>query len=297
MDALSNSNTDDVYTELKRLIVPRDLSSWGGYGLVANSCPSGSLSCGSKSCCPSGYTCSKERSDGAETLCCPNSDDCKSVVGALPACADNSWTLHRYGYYFCCAADRIGTYSSDGGILCLQNTLPIPSGIRVSVVSQATGVATRAQSATGTLVTTTKPTSPISSQTGITPPSSKSSRVAPTTIVIAALAGAFALLLIFVIWYFRRKTRAKRALRMANMPVQSVDSDGYAITPDVVKPTMYDVFGAARARGSMATPSPEVGRPPTHAYSAPQGYELAGNVMPPPSMRSELNGRNSPRPY
>ncbi|KAF2462520.1 uncharacterized protein BDR25DRAFT_308267 [Lindgomyces ingoldianus] len=295
MEALSNSTTDDVYTELKRSIVPRDLSSWGGYGLLASSCPSGSSSCGSKSCCPSGYTCSKERSDGTETLCCPNNDDCKNVVGALPACAENSWTLYRYGYYFCCAADRIGTYSLDGGILCLEHTLPIPSEIRVSVVSQATGAATRAQSATGTLITTTKPTSPTSSQTGTTPQASKSSRVKPTTIVIAALAGAFALLLIFVIWYFRRKIRAKKALRIANMPAQPVDSDGYAITPDVVKPTMYDVFGAARARASMATPSPVVGGPPTYAYPAPQGYELAGNVMPPP-LRSELDGRNPP-PY
>ncbi|KAF2007452.1 hypothetical protein P154DRAFT_592857 [Amniculicola lignicola CBS 123094] len=363
MDALLNSTTDDVYIELKRSIVPRDLSSWGGYGLLASSCPSGTDTCGKLNCCPSGYTCASKTDagfyGGTNALCCPSSeyiprrkrilesalpgslwlcamhelkrvlmpvvktgDSCENIVGSLPACADNSWQFYATGNtYICCPPETIGTMSASGGFLCLDQKLPIPSSITLSLMSQATGTATRAQSATGTLMTTTKPTLPNSSQTGTTlvtftpsttttpptvststpndtpsTPASKSSRVAPTTIVIAVLAGAFALLLIFVIWYFRRKIRAKRALRMANMPVHPVDSDGYAIRPDVVKPTLYDVFGAARARASMASPSPVAGGPATYAYPPQQGYELAGNSIPPPPA-GELDGGHSPRPY
>lgn len=48
----------------------RELTSWGGYALLANPCPAGSSSCDNNSgtCCPDGYTCIKS----GDPMCCPS---------------------------------------------------------------------------------------------------------------------------------------------------------------------------------------------------------------------------------
>jgi hypothetical protein len=60
----------------KRSIIPRGLSSFGGYGLLVKDCPSGTTKCGNNNCCPDGYTCDASSAlsihGGVPVFCCPN---------------------------------------------------------------------------------------------------------------------------------------------------------------------------------------------------------------------------------
>lgn len=135
----------------KRSIVGRGLTSWGGYALLVNPCPSGTSTCGTASCCPTGYTCNADANTDVP-LCCPSSEstlpllhqshtltiaqlgtDCTATVKALNACADQSWELYQFGGLFCCPSDSVGTYSS-AGRQCIARSLPIPTSISLSTV-------------------------------------------------------------------------------------------------------------------------------------------------------------------
>lgn len=147
----------------------RGLSSFGGYALNQRPCPADTSTCGSSSCCPTGYSC--DLLSGNPTICCPSSGtllyslstpspflavlllchvahwliiwrmwadaDCRSTVGLLPACADNSWDLYDPGFAgpaFCCLSDAVGAGSFSSGYRCLNNTLPIPTSLEVPKV-------------------------------------------------------------------------------------------------------------------------------------------------------------------
>jgi hypothetical protein len=53
-------------------LVARGLSPFGGYAIIATTCPSGTSTCGSKYCCPTGTTCDATTNTG-EPVCCPTS--------------------------------------------------------------------------------------------------------------------------------------------------------------------------------------------------------------------------------
>src|SRR3569833_727571 len=54
------------------LLGARGMSSWGGYGILTSTCPSGSTACDSSSCCPNGYKCIDNPSNPVK-ICCPDS--------------------------------------------------------------------------------------------------------------------------------------------------------------------------------------------------------------------------------
>jgi hypothetical protein len=55
----------------ERSIFERGLTSWGGWALLATTCPSGTSTCGTSSCCPTNYTCTTGKT--STPICCPTS--------------------------------------------------------------------------------------------------------------------------------------------------------------------------------------------------------------------------------
>jgi len=117
----------------RQTLAQRDLTSWGGYASLGLPCAADTVKCGTKSCCPTGWTCNTDRSTDAP-LCCPTSTDCSDIVRALPACADNSWGLFSFAGAFCCVNGTTGTWSGGPGNQCLSKDLPIPTDIALTTV-------------------------------------------------------------------------------------------------------------------------------------------------------------------
>ncbi|KAF2671183.1 hypothetical protein BT63DRAFT_210032 [Microthyrium microscopicum] len=260
---------------IKRAIFPRDLSSWGGFPILQDSgnCVSGTTTCGTASCCPNGWTCNTSGSQQASTsapICCPSSGDCTATVLALHTCADTSWDLYSFGGYFCCASDTVGTYSS-AGKQCLAKSLPIPTSISLTKVTQATSTPTGAATSGGSKVTSASAgtttavggntSSSSGSNSGSGSGSSGTVTKVPQTaaIAIAVLAGVVVLLVIFIIWRCRRSRKNAQAhIPQAQPQFQQYPGGSPMNAP--VSPVSYPVH-----------PSPPMYKAPT-----PMAHELTG---------------------
>ncbi|KAK1765905.1 hypothetical protein QBC33DRAFT_542847 [Phialemonium atrogriseum] len=298
-------SADLILHPAKRSIAARGLSSWGGFALQANPCPSGTSTCQTDSCCPDGYTCNSKSNT---PMCCPSSADCSVTVNALPACADNSWDLYTFAQFFCCAPDMVGTWTGASGIQCFSRDLPIPESISLTMVSQVTGtgVGAGAVGATGS-ITSAKTTPGGSQATGTggsgsgsgSGTSSSDSRTGSSshglsqaaTIAIAVLATAVGMLLIFIIW----RCCKRQSKPQGHMPqvqehrpqpqTQAQTQQYYPVSPNPPP--------SERAEGTHSIPPPYRSPPPqarevsgatafhtgpVHETEAVHRIELEGNV-------------------
>lgn len=84
-------SADLILHPAKRSIAARGLSSWGGFALQANPCPSGTSPCQTDSCCPDGYTCNSKSNT---PMCCPSSTLLTPTIGGASA-IHALWRLTR----------------------------------------------------------------------------------------------------------------------------------------------------------------------------------------------------------
>jgi len=136
-----------------------------GWSLQASTCPAGSQSCGSGSCCPSSLTCGPAAND--IVIPCCTSGDCRGAVEGSPNCADSSWSLFKglNGNGFCCLPGMVGIYDFHNNVAgtCVSSaaadaTLAVP-------VSSGSGTATVAPVSTTAAVSSTAATSAVASST------------------------------------------------------------------------------------------------------------------------------------
>ncbi|KAH6719405.1 hypothetical protein BKA61DRAFT_597515 [Leptodontidium sp. MPI-SDFR-AT-0119] len=260
----------------------RGLSSFGGYALNQRPCPADTSTCGSSSCCPTGYSC--DLLSGNPTICCPSSDaDCRSTVGLLPACADNSWDLYDPGFAgpaFCCLSDAVGAGSFSSGYRCLNNTLPIPTSLEVPKGPQATGARTTQVSS----VTTGKGSSSTDSSStnggGNSSPSNASSNLGDSSrggslptgaiVAIAILATLVVILLVALAigWFLYKKRQRKRVAQ--GVPV-TFSQPGIKAEPSVSPGVV--LLPDARSKEL----SGETVNPPVHELNNPEHVELDGS--------------------
>jgi hypothetical protein len=80
--AVALSNAFITPRDQNQSLVERDLVSWGGWALLAATCPSGTSACGTTgSCCPTSYTCDTKAS---LPICCPSGTCNLAFVVATP---------------------------------------------------------------------------------------------------------------------------------------------------------------------------------------------------------------------
>ncbi|KAH8598554.1 hypothetical protein B0O99DRAFT_738780 [Bisporella sp. PMI_857] len=257
----------------------RGLSSFGGYALNQTPCPADTSTCGSSSCCPTGYSC--DLYSGNPTICCPSNDAaCRSTVGLLPACADNSWDLYDPGFSgpaFCCLSDAVGAGSSSSGYRCLNNTFPIPISLEAPKKPQATGTRTTQASSVATGKGSSSTGSSSSSGSSNSSPSNASSNLGDSSrggslptgaiVAIAILATLVVILLLAIAigWFLYKKRQSKRAA--LGVPV-TFSQPGIKAKPSV-SPGVVPLPDARSKELSGETVNPQV-----HELNNPEHVEL-----------------------
>ncbi|KAG0634733.1 hypothetical protein HOY80DRAFT_506742 [Tuber brumale] len=143
----------------KRLLFPRQNSSFGGWGLRMINCPAETLKCtGNNGCCPKDMVCVTSSLMGA-LACCPTKESCAEVIKTLPVCPDPSWTLwqNEDQQPFCCLPGQFGYQTAPGtfgpGSSCAEPGMPVAASLLAKslVPAQGSGSAAGTSSrATGT---------------------------------------------------------------------------------------------------------------------------------------------------
>ncbi|CUS07094.1 unnamed protein product [Tuber aestivum] len=161
--SLTTINAQRIHA--KRLLFPRQNSSFGGWGLKMVNCPGETQKCGTNyGCCPKDTICITGSLAGA-LACCPTKESCGEVIKTIPVCADPSWTLWQNDGQnpFCCLSGQFGYQTAGMDSSCAEPDLPVPSSLLATSVVPAhgasatgrpraskTGTSTRARSATAT---------------------------------------------------------------------------------------------------------------------------------------------------
>ncbi|RPA94928.1 hypothetical protein L873DRAFT_1830053 [Choiromyces venosus 120613-1] len=162
----------------KRLLYPRQNSSFGGWGLRVVNCPAETQKCSGSGCCPKDMICVINSLMGG-LACCPTStfppspslESCAEVIETLPVCPDPSWTLWRNGdqHPFCCLPGQFGYQTASGtfgpGSSCADPGMPVAASLLATSLlpAQGSGAPTATKSsarATGTPTRNTATTTP-----------------------------------------------------------------------------------------------------------------------------------------
>ncbi|PWW74984.1 hypothetical protein C7212DRAFT_205472 [Tuber magnatum] len=161
--SLANPNAQRI--RAKRLLFPRQNSSFGGWGLRMVNCPTETQKCGTNDgCCPKDMICITSSLMGA-LACCPTKESCGEVIRTLPVCADPGWTLWKNDGQnpFCCLPGQFGYQTVGSDSSCAEPDMPVPSSLLATSLVPAngasatgsprtskTGTSTRGRSATAT---------------------------------------------------------------------------------------------------------------------------------------------------
>ncbi|CAZ84219.1 unnamed protein product [Tuber melanosporum] len=157
----------------KRLLFPRQNSSFGGWGLRMINCPAETQKCtGNSGCCPKDMVCVTSSLMGA-LACCPTKESCAEVIKTLPVCPDPSWTLWQNEDQepFCCLPGQFGYQTAPGtfgpGSSCADPGMPVAASLLAKSLAPAQG--SGSATATGTArsgATTTRGRSPATATPG-----------------------------------------------------------------------------------------------------------------------------------
>jgi hypothetical protein len=72
-------------------------------------------------------------SNGTDVIMSTAAEDCGSLVGDQPTCADPSWTLYYDAYAFCCTSDQVGIQGNQ----CQPKSLTFSEGLYAATVSHS----------------------------------------------------------------------------------------------------------------------------------------------------------------